>query len=88
MPSAKSERAALRKRQSNQPLRTRARTYVRNARRHIADGDMDRAERSVRSAVVALDKATSKGALHPNNAARRKSRLTSQLSKAKRSQGI
>ena len=84
MPSAKSERSALNKRARNQPLRTRAKTYVRNARRDISGGDFAAAEHSVRSAAVALDKAASKGALHPNNAARRKSRLMKQLDKAKR----
>ena len=37
---------------------------------------------AVNDAVVALDKAAQKGAIHPNNAARRKSRIMRQLSKA------
>jgi small subunit ribosomal protein S20 len=73
----------VRKREQNQPLRTRARTSIRNARRLIDEGDVDSADQAVRSAVVALDKAAAKGALHPNNASRRKSRLMSQLSQAK-----
>ena len=84
MPSAKSNRVSLRKRDRNTPLRARAKTYIRQARSAIEDGDMELAERQTRSAVVALDKAASKGALHPNNAARRKSRLMRQLSAAKR----
>ena len=84
MPSAKSNRASLRKRDRNQPLRSRARTSIRNARRLIEDGDLDAADTAVHSAVVALDKAAAKGALHPNNASRRKSRLMSQLSQARR----
>ena len=83
MPSAKSDRASVRKRDRNMPLRTRAKTYIRNARRLIDDGDLDAADTAVQSAVVALDKAAAKGALHPNNASRRKSRLMSQLSQAK-----
>jgi ribosomal protein S20 len=43
---------------------------------------MDAAGQAVRAAAVALDKAAAKGALHPNNASRRKSRLMSQLSQA------
>ena len=82
MPSAKSNRASVRKRDRNMPLRTRAKTYIRNARRLIDDGDLDAADTAVQSAVVALDKAAAKGALHPNNASRRKSRLMSQLSQA------
>ena len=83
MPSAKSNRASVRKREQNQPLRTRARTSIRNARKLIDEGDVDSAGQAVRSAVMALDKAAAKGALHPNNASRRKSRLMSQLSQAK-----
>ena len=83
MPSAKSNRASLRKRERNQPLRSRAKTYIRDARRLMDDGDLDAADKAVQSAVVALDKAAAKGALHPNNASRRKSRLMSQLSQAR-----
>lgn len=83
MPSAKSNRASVRKREQNMPLRSRAKTYIRDARRLIDDGDLDAADKAVRSAVVALDKAAAKGALHPNNASRRKSRLMSQLSQAR-----
>ena len=83
MSAAKSERSSSKKRFRNQPLRSRAKTFVRNARRDMSDGDLAAAESSVKMAVVALDKAASKGALHPNNAARRKSRLMKQLSKAR-----
>jgi small subunit ribosomal protein S20 len=41
--------------------------------------ETDAAEAAVRVAVVALDKAAQKGALHRNNAARRKSRIMKQL---------
>lgn len=36
---------------------------------------MESARLAVRSALVALDRAAAKGVIHPNNAARRKSRL-------------
>ena len=85
LPAAKSDRASIRRRERNQPLRSRVRTFIRNARQDIDNGDLDDAEQAVKSAVVALDKAAAKGALHPNNAARRKSRLMSQLSKARNS---
>ena len=83
LPAAKSERSSSKKRLRNQPLRSRAKTQVRNARKDIADGDFSAAERSVRMAVVALDKAAAKGAIHPNNAARRKSRMMKRLAKAR-----
>ncbi len=85
MPAAKSDRAAQSRYERKNPLRTRARTFVRTARQNISEGDIEAAERSVHSAVVALDKAAAKGAIHPNNAARRKSRIMSQLSRARNS---
>ena len=87
MPAAKSERSSSKKRLRNQPLRSRAKTYVRNARRDISGGDFAAAERSARIAAAALDKAASKGAIHPNNAARRKSRMMKRLAKARGAAG-
>ena len=84
MPSEKAARVAARRRARNQPLRTKARTFVTKARRLIPSSDVDAAERAVRDAVVALDKAAQKGVLHPNNASRRKSRIMKQLQQAKR----
>ena len=83
MPSAKSTRVSLRKRARNLPLRTRARTEIRKARTLIGANDIEGAEKAVQSAFVALDKAAQKGALHANNASRRKSRIMKALQKAK-----
>jgi small subunit ribosomal protein S20 len=52
-----------------------ARTFVSSARLAIATADADEAAQAVRLAVSALDRAAQKGAIHPNNAARRKARL-------------
>ena len=67
----------------NAPLRSRAKTFVTKARRLIADEDLDAAQQTVQDAIVALDKAAQKGAIHRNNAARRKSRVMKLLSRAK-----
>ncbi|MDP6453386.1 MAG: 30S ribosomal protein S20 [SAR202 cluster bacterium] len=83
MPSAKSHRASVRKAERNAPLRTRAKTYVKRARTLIEASDFENAEIAVREAVVALDKASQKGAIHDNNASRRKSRIMQQLNKAR-----
>ena len=83
MPSAKSAKVAARRRENNAPLRRRARTFIAKARRLIPADDADAADQAVRDAVVALDKAAQKGALHPNNAMRRKSRIMKQLNKAR-----
>lgn len=83
MPSAKSRRVGERKRRHNAPLRSKARTYVRKARRLIEFEDAGAAEQSVQEAIVALDRAAQKGAIHRRNAARRKSRLMAQLNSAR-----
>ncbi|MBI9046234.1 MAG: 30S ribosomal protein S20 [Anaerolineaceae bacterium] len=59
----------------NRVYRGGARTYIRKAISAIEIGDAENAERNVHLAVSALDKAASKGVLHKNNVARRKSRL-------------
>lgn len=57
----------------------RARTFVRRARQAIEDGELEEARQATVEAVSALDRAAEKGILHPNNAARRKSRLMKRL---------
>ena len=79
MPAAKSQRVAERKRQLKRPIRTRAKTFVRKARLSIDSGDEESAEAATMQAIVALDKAAQKGAVHKRNAARRKSRLMRHL---------
>ena len=83
MPAAKSQRVAERKRQRKRPIRSRAKTFVRKARISIASEDMEAAEAATMQAIVALDKAAQKGAVHKRNAARRKSRLLRRLNTAK-----
>lgn len=83
MPSAKSVRVQSRRLNRNLPLRTRAKTYVTKARNLIQNGELEDAEKAVQLAVVALDKAAQRGAIHRRNAARRKSRVMVQLAKAK-----
>jgi small subunit ribosomal protein S20 len=68
-------RVAERKRERNKPLRTSARTFVKKAELAIAAGDPVAAEAATREAASVLDRVASKGVIHKNNAARRKSRL-------------
>ena len=65
------------------PLRGRAKTFITKARKSIDDNDLEAAQQAATDAVVALDKAAKKGALHPNNAARRKSRIMKRLHQTK-----
>jgi small subunit ribosomal protein S20 len=77
--AAKAARQAERRRRRNQPIRTAAKTYVRKARTAIADGATDEALAAVVKAQSYLDSAATKGVIHKNNAARRKSRLMKRL---------
>ena len=70
-------------REHNRYYRNTARTYVKRARTLVEEGDFEAADPAIKAAVKALDKAAEKGAIHANNAARRKSRLMIALNKAK-----
>jgi small subunit ribosomal protein S20 len=59
----------------NRVYRGSARTYVRKAMAAIHAEDVEKSKAEVAKAIKALDKAASKGVIHKNNAARRKSRL-------------
>jgi small subunit ribosomal protein S20 len=70
----------------NRVYRNRARTFVKKARASIADGELAEAKEATRLAVQDLDKAASRGIIHPRNAARRKSRLMKQLAALEKQQ--
>ncbi|MCD6553184.1 MAG: 30S ribosomal protein S20 [Chloroflexi bacterium] len=76
-------RSSRRKQERNRVFRSRARTFVKKARRLIEEGQFDEAEEVVRQAISALDKAAEKGIIHKNNAARRKSRLMRRFNQAR-----
>ncbi|MCZ0938270.1 MAG: 30S ribosomal protein S20 [Caldilineaceae bacterium] len=79
--AAKRARQDLRRRDRNRGYRSAARTAVKRARESIEDSDPEAPE-AVRQAFVALDKAAQRGAIHANNAGRRKSRLKRMQKKA------
>lgn len=64
---------------SNRVYRGRARTFIQRARVLVLAEEKDQAEQTVKEAIRALDIAASKGVIHRNNAARRKSRLMKSL---------
>ena len=80
--SAKRARQNYKRRDANRYYRTTARTYIKEARAQIEANELDDAQETIRQAAKALDKAAQKGIIHPNNAARRKSRLMAALHKA------
>jgi small subunit ribosomal protein S20 len=68
-------RSNNRKRIRNKIIRGRTRTAVRAAR----DAEPEESKAATLAAISALDRAAQKGVIHPNNAARRKSRLMKKL---------
>ncbi len=81
----KRHRQSLRRFERNRARRGAARTAVRRARELIVAGNVEEAQAAILAASSILDRAASKGVLHPNNAARRKSRLVRQLHAAQAS---
>jgi len=78
----KAARVEQRRADRNKPIRSSVKTYITKARSLILANDLDAAQEAVKQAVEALDKAAQKGVIHPNNAARRKSRLMKRLNQA------
>lgn len=73
--AAKAHRQSVKRRIRNRAMKSATKTAVKNAGTAIAAGEVDSARLAVRGALIALDRAAAKGVIHPNNAARRKSRL-------------
>ena len=72
-------RTSARKQIRNRVFISRARTEIKTARTDIKAGNLEQARKATLEAIRTLDKAASKGILHKNNAARRKSRLMKRL---------
>ena len=64
----------------NKAVKSELKTAIRRTREAVAAGDADKAVEAQRIAARKLDKAVSKGVLHKNNAANKKSRLAKHVS--------
>jgi small subunit ribosomal protein S20 len=62
-------------RQRNKAVKSSLKTAVRNFRQAADAGDAEKAGEALKAAYVKLDKAASKGVIHKNQAAHRKSAL-------------
>ena len=62
----------------NRAVKSEVRTAVRSAREAIQAGDKETAATAVKTASRKLDKAVSKGVIHKNQAANRKSAIAKQ----------
>ena len=89
MPGSKSAqkqvRVAERRRLRNKSVRSLCKTNITKAERLIFSGELEAAQKAVVASISSLDKAAEKGVIHPNNAARRKSRLMNKLNEAQAS---
>ncbi|GAA1835548.1 MULTISPECIES: 30S ribosomal protein S20 [Agromyces] len=69
----------LKAQERNKAVKSEVKSAVRAAREAIATGDKDKATAAVRVAGRKLDKAASKGVIHKNQAANRKSAIAKQV---------
>jgi small subunit ribosomal protein S20 len=63
----------------NKAVKSELKTVIRHTREAIATGDKAKAEATLQVAAKKLDKAVSKGVIHPNQAANRKSAIAKQV---------
>lgn len=85
MPNIKSAKKRVKviavKSLNNKMAKSALKTTIKKAETAIAAGSEDKAE-SLKAAVKSIDKAVSKGLLHKNTAARKKSQLVAKAAKA------
>ena len=87
--SAKKQvRVAEKRRLHNKSIRSLCKTNITKAEKLIFSGELEEAHKAVVAAISALDRAAEKGIIHPNNAARRKSRLMKKLNEAQTSSPV
>ena len=80
----KRHRQNLKLRTRNRSVKAELKTEIRKVRETAAAGKLDDAETEFRVAVAKLDRAAAKRIIHPNRAARLKSRLSSHLKSMKK----
>ncbi len=87
MPNTRSARKQVRvtqkRRLKNKSILSLCKTNITKAERLIFSGELELAQEAAVSAISSLDRAAEKGVIHPNNAARRKSRLMKRLNEAR-----
>ncbi len=70
-------------RQRNKAVKSELKTAIRRTREAVEAGDVEKAAEAARVASRKLDKAVSKGVIHKNQAANKKSALAQSVSAAK-----
>lgn len=75
----KRARIAEKARLRNKAYKTAMKTRIKNLEKSVAEEDMEKAEIAYKEASSYLDKLVSKGIIHKNAAARKKSRLNKRI---------
>ncbi|MBV9025839.1 MAG: 30S ribosomal protein S20 [Streptomycetaceae bacterium] len=70
-------------RQRNKAVKSELKTAIRRAREAVEAGDVEKATEAARAASRKLDKAVSKGVIHKNQAANKKSALAVKVASVK-----
>lgn len=83
MPNIKSQKKRVltneKSRLRNQDIKSRLKTYMKQAEDALNGSDKAAAESAVSTAVSEIDRAKRKGTIHANSAARKKSSLTRRI---------
>ena len=77
--SKKRARQAVKRNKHNSQIRAKVRTFVKKVVYAIAAGDKEEADNGFAAMQKNIDQAVSKGLIHKNQAARKKSRLRAQI---------
>jgi small subunit ribosomal protein S20 len=81
-PSAeKRNRQRVKRTIRNRAVKSSVRTFIKRVREAVASKDKDTAQKALHTAIVALDRAASKGVFHVKAASRTISRLSAQVHK-------
>ena len=77
--SKKRARQAVKRNKHNSQIRAKVRTFVKKVAYAVAAGDKKEADSGFAAMQKNVDQAVSKGLIHKNEAARKKSRLSAQI---------
>ena len=69
------------KTERNKAIKSKVKTSIKKVEAAVAEGNKDAALEALKNATVDIDKATTKGVYHKNNASRKVSRLAKAVSK-------
>ncbi|UCD86056.1 MAG: 30S ribosomal protein S20 [Deltaproteobacteria bacterium] len=76
----KRHRQNLKRRKRNQNIKSSIKTTIKKVRIAVEEKKREDAQVALKSAIPAINKAASKGVIHPRNASRKISRLTKKVS--------